>query len=66
MQDIQGVFARIQENKKKLKDLKDAYSQALKNSQSYVEIVDEAKLLREKKKQVENKPEEVKKEKVLK
>lgn len=54
MQDIQEVFARIQKNKKKVKDLKTSYSDALKTVQEYVETNDKLKTLREKKKQIEN------------
>ncbi len=54
MQNIQEVFARIQKNKKQLKDLKSAYSDALKNVQEYVELLEKLKTLREKKKQIEN------------
>ncbi len=54
MQNIQEVFARIQKNKKQLKDLKSAYSDALKNVQEYVEVLEKLKTLREKKKQIEN------------
>lgn len=53
MQDIQSVFGRIQENKKKLKDLKSAYKDALSSSQQYVELTEELKTMREKKKAIE-------------
>lgn len=54
MQNIQEVFVRIQKNKKKVKDLKSAYSDALKTVQEYVDATDKLKTLREKKKQIEN------------
>lgn len=54
MQDIQEVFNRIQENKKKQKDIRRAYKDALENSQEYKEINDKMKTLRERKKQIEN------------
>lgn len=53
MQDIQEVFRRVQENRKKLKDLRTAYKDALANVQEYSEIVEKAKTLRERKKQIE-------------
>ncbi len=54
MQDIQEVFIRIQEGKKKLKDLKEAYKDALSTSEQYKEVSDQVKTLREKKKSIEN------------
>ncbi|MBU0661368.1 hypothetical protein KKG22_04305 [Patescibacteria group bacterium] len=53
MQNIQEVFARVQENKKQLKDLKASYNDALDMTSGYKEIAEELKTLREKKKQVE-------------
>ncbi|PIR76396.1 MAG: hypothetical protein COU32_02295 [Candidatus Magasanikbacteria bacterium CG10_big_fil_rev_8_21_14_0_10_42_10] len=53
MQDLQEIFNRVQENKKKLKDLKDAYREALKGSESYIEAEESLKTLREKKKSIE-------------
>ena len=53
MQDIQEIFTRLQEAKKKQKDLKSAYNDALKSAQEYQEILDKAKTLRERKKQIE-------------
>lgn len=54
MQNIQEIFGRIQKNKKKMKDLKSSYSDALKTVQEYVEINEKLKTLREKKKSIEN------------
>lgn len=54
MQNIQEVFTRLQENKKKLKDLKYTYKQALEGTAGYKEITEQLKILREKKKQIEN------------
>lgn len=54
MQDIQEVFNRIQENKKKQKDIRAAYKEALKSQQELQEIEDKIKTLRERKKQIEN------------
>lgn len=53
MQNIQEVFLRVQENKKKLKDLKETYKDALANEIEYKSIVEQLKTLREKKKQIE-------------
>ncbi|MBP9760903.1 MAG: hypothetical protein KBD15_01520 [Candidatus Magasanikbacteria bacterium] len=53
MQDIQSVFTRLEESKKKLKDIRSAYKEALENVQSFVELTEELKTLREKKKQIE-------------
>jgi len=54
MQDIQEVFNRIQETKKKQKDIRRAYKDALEASLEYKEINDKIKTLRERKKQIEN------------
>ena len=53
MQSIQEVFARLQENKKKQKDLRSAYKDALETSLEYQEITEKLTALREKKKQIE-------------
>jgi hypothetical protein len=53
MVDVQELFNRIQVTKKKQKDIKTLYRDALKNSQEYGEITDKLKTLREKKKQLE-------------
>lgn len=53
MQDIQEVFARIQEAKKAQKEIRDMYKDGLANTPGYQEIVEEMKTLREKKKSVE-------------
>ncbi len=54
MQDLQQVFLRIQENKKKLKDLKQAYKDALATNQQYQDLQEEIKIRRDKKKSIEN------------
>lgn len=54
MQDIQEIFNRMQEIKKKQKDIRSAYKEALDASQEYHEIGDKIKTLRERKKQIEN------------
>jgi len=53
MQDIQEVFARIQENKKKLKDLRSSYKDALSTSQQYADLKEEMTTKREKLKNIE-------------
>lgn len=54
MLDIQEVFNRMQENKKKQKDIRSAYKSALESSGEYQEINEKIKTLRERKKQIEN------------
>ncbi|MDO8499549.1 MAG: hypothetical protein Q7S66_02705 [bacterium] len=54
MQNLQEIFARIQETKKKQKDIKSAYREALMNSQEYQELSAKLKTLRERKKQIES------------
>lgn len=54
MENIQTVFSRIQESKKKQKDIKTMYRDALANSQEYQETVEQIQQLKEKKKQVES------------
>jgi len=54
MQSIQEVFARIAENKKKLKDLRTSLKNALSNSMSYQDLTEQMKKLRDKRKQVES------------
>jgi predicted nuclease with TOPRIM domain len=53
MVDIQEVFNRIQQTKKKQKDIKTLYNDALKNSLEYQELLEKLKTLKEKKKQLE-------------
>lgn len=53
MQDIQAVFSRIQEAKKKKKDLETAYKDALSTSLEYQEIKEKLTTMKEKKKQIE-------------
>lgn len=55
MQDIQEIFSRIQQNKKKMKDLKAAYKDGLAASQEYVEADETLKVAREKRKSIEAK-----------
>ncbi len=53
MQDIQEVFNRLRDNKRKQKELKEIYKDALKNSLEYQNTLTSLKALREKKKQIE-------------
>ncbi|MFA6424022.1 MAG: hypothetical protein WCV83_01760 [Candidatus Magasanikbacteria bacterium] len=53
MADLQELFNRIQETKKKQKDIKSAYRDALNSSQEYKDIEDKLKELKAKKKQIE-------------
>lgn len=53
MADIQEIFNRIAETKKKQKDIRSAYKDALVTSLEYQEISEKLKTLREKKKQIE-------------
>ena len=50
---IQEIFTRIQKAKKKQKDLRSVYADALKSSLEYQEIAEKLKTFREKKKQIE-------------
>lgn len=53
MKDIQEVFSRLQKSKKRQKELRQIYADALKNTPGYPQIVEDLKSMREKKKQVE-------------
>lgn len=53
MQNIQEVFNHIREMKKEQKDLRDMYKDALVQADEYEEIVEEIKVLREKKQTIE-------------
>ena len=54
MQDIQEIFSRLQEKKKKQKDIKASFKDALSTSLEYKEVADNIKALREKKKRIES------------
>lgn len=54
MANLQDVFARMQENKQKQKEIKNVYKDALSNNQSYVRIKNEIKDLRDQKKTIEH------------
>ena len=53
MQNVHEVFNKILEMKKEQKDLRDMYKDALVQADKYEEIVEEIKVLREKKKEIE-------------
>ena len=53
MIDIQEIFNRIQETKKKQKDIRSAYKEALAASEEYKEIKEKIDTLRARKKQIE-------------
>ncbi|OGH67486.1 MAG: hypothetical protein A3J66_03575 [Candidatus Magasanikbacteria bacterium RIFCSPHIGHO2_02_FULL_47_14] len=53
MQDLQAVFLRIQENKRKLKDLRGTYKEALNGVEEYKRLQEELETMREKKKGIE-------------
>ena len=53
MQNIQEVFNKIREMKKEQNDIRDMYKDALVQADKYEEIVEEIKVLREKKKEIE-------------
>lgn len=53
MKDIQEIFNRIQVNKKKLKELKSVYKDALETTPGYKDLVEDVKIAREKKKRME-------------
>jgi predicted nuclease with TOPRIM domain len=53
MQNIQEVFNHIREMKKEQKDLRDMYKDALLQADEYEEIVEQIKVLREKKQAIE-------------
>lgn len=53
MATLQEIFSRINETKKKQKDIRSVYKDALATSLEYKELTDKMKTLREKKKQIE-------------
>lgn len=53
MADVQEIFSRILETKKKQKDIKSAYRDALASSEEYKTLIDKATELRARKKQIE-------------
>jgi hypothetical protein len=53
MQDIEEIFNRIQENKKKQKDLRLIFKDALASNGEYIELQEKLKVMRENKKRIE-------------
>ncbi|MFA5993680.1 MAG: hypothetical protein WC823_01845 [Parcubacteria group bacterium] len=53
MQDMQTVFNEIREMKKEMKGIREMYKDALAQTDDYADIVEKAKELRDKKKQIE-------------
>ncbi|MFA5128410.1 MAG: hypothetical protein WC445_00400 [Patescibacteria group bacterium] len=53
MANLQEVWLRMQKTKKKQKEIRSAYKDALANSADYGKIVEDLKTLREKKKKIE-------------
>lgn len=53
MKNLQEVFVSIKELQKEQKIIREAYRNVLSNSYPYQEIIDELKVLKEKKKQME-------------
>lgn len=53
MANLQEVWLRVQKTKKKQKEIRSAYKDALVNSTDYAKIVEDLKNLREKKKKIE-------------
>lgn len=52
MANLQEVWLRMQKTKKKQKEIRSAYKEALANSADYGKIVEDLKTLREKKKKI--------------
>jgi len=53
MQDLQEIFLRLQAAKKRQRDIRQMYKDALANTPGFTQLVDDLKAMREKKKQVE-------------
>lgn len=53
MQDLQGVFARLQKTKREQREISAAYKEALSKIPGYENIVNEFKTLKEKKRKIE-------------
>lgn len=54
MNKVQELFNRIQQSKKEQKDLKAMYADALNNHQEYQKLKDELKVMRDRKKKIED------------
>ncbi len=53
-ENIQDIFNRMQHTRKELKEIKATYRDALKNTRTYQEVVDELAKLKTKKQQIEH------------
>lgn len=53
MNDLQQIFERIQEKRKQLKDLRQAYKDSLDTTPGYKKVLDDMKAFREQKKNYE-------------
>ena len=54
MQDIQEIFNLLQKGRKEQKEIRSMYKSSLSNSAQYKEIIEQLKVLKEKKKEIEN------------
>ena len=54
MANIKEIFNRLQQSKKEVREIKKIYKDALQNSQSHQNVLEEIKKLREKKKHLED------------
>ena len=54
MKNIQEIFNRIQEIKKEQKELRKSYRDALVNSQQYQKVIEELRVLKDKKRSIED------------
>ena len=54
MPKLEEVYKRLEENKKKRREINKMYKDDLNNNPRYQELVDEIKTLREEKKSIEN------------
>ncbi len=54
MANLQDIFNRIQQTKKEQRELKTVYRDSLANSQTYQNVVEEIKTLKDKKKKIED------------
>lgn len=54
MQNVQEVFNRIKETKRKAKEVKQMYKDALESSHEYTDILEKLEVLKARKKQIES------------
>ena len=53
MNDLQGLFDRVQSKKREMKELRQTYKDTLTNTPGYKQAVDDMTMMREKKKHIE-------------